>query len=210
MQLQKQTRSLLNKLEDTEWFTAAGKPLPESMHHLAIRVSSWHEAIEDCSSIEWENFTLEQRNLLTMHLHVHAHDRYQKWNDIAIECNELLAVMLKKKLSTIAELLGTETNYKKIWKSIRCDIRGACMELEFSDIREPGFFCGLMEWYFAGRFPCGWGEPDVDGKTVLLGPVDEGEQNLNETDWTKIVLAEQDRVYRPKVRLPAKGKLLVY
>jgi hypothetical protein len=90
------------------------------------------------------------------------------------------------------------------------NILGACMELGYADLREPGFSCGLMAWHLAGRFPCGWGERDAGGQLRLLGPVDESGYDPNEPDWLKLVLSNQDRLFNPKVRLPATGKLVVF
>ena len=90
------------------------------------------------------------------------------------------------------------------------DILGACMELEYADVFARGFYCSLMLWYLGGRFPCGWGERLETGEVRLYGPVDESEYDPNEPDWLKLVLADQERLFHPKVRLSTKGKLVVY
>jgi hypothetical protein len=98
----------------------------------------------------------------------------------------------------------------EVGNTLRWDILGACMELEYADIREPGFFCGLMAWYLAGRFPCGWGERGENGAIRLYGPEDVSGYDPNEPDWLKLVLSNQERLFRPKIAWPAAGKLLVY
>src|SRR5438105_13365220 len=63
-----ETQDLLKRLGDAEWFAAGGWPLPEELQGSMVTVSSW-EAVTCSSSVEWEDFTLEQQNLLTMHRH---------------------------------------------------------------------------------------------------------------------------------------------
>jgi hypothetical protein len=83
--MQHQTQELLAALGDVGWFSAVGQPVPEQHESKVIVVSSWAEAVECCSSISWENYTLDQQNLLTTYLHEHARDRYQRWNEIVDE-----------------------------------------------------------------------------------------------------------------------------
>jgi hypothetical protein len=158
-------------------------------------------AIACCSSEEWSGFTLEQRNRLTMFLHTHARERYRRWNDIVRAVKEAVNPLVERKVAAvIGQLAG----------SARWDILGACMEWEYADVGEPGFFTGLMQWYLGGRFPCGWGDRDAGGTIRLYGPLAESDYHPSETDWLKLVLVNQERLFRPNVRLPAVGKLLVY
>ena len=83
--MQQRTRDLLAALEAADWLSAVGQPVPEPLRNQVIVVSSWHEAIECCGSISWENYTLEQQNLLTSYLHEHARDRFRRWNQIVAE-----------------------------------------------------------------------------------------------------------------------------
>jgi hypothetical protein len=200
--MRRETEDLVARLDAAEWFSSVGQPLPGAVRSV-IAVSSWADAIECCGSNEWGNFVLEQQNLLTMHLHTHARDRYQDWNNIVRAIKGVTGPLVAKKLRAMDES-------KVIEGCVSWDILGACMEREYADIREPAFFCGLIHWYLSGRFPCGWGERDSTGKIRLLEPVDEGEYDSNEPDWTKLVLANQERLFHPKVRLPAVGKLLVF
>jgi hypothetical protein len=85
-----ETANLLNRLDATDWFSSVGQPTPESLRGSVIQVSSWREAIDCASSTEWENFTIEQRNRLTMHLHRHARERYQDWNDLTDSIKQVL------------------------------------------------------------------------------------------------------------------------
>ena len=61
--------ALLKRLEDADWFAAVGRPLPEEVQGSVVNVSSWEEGVTCYSSVEWEDFILDQQNLLTMHRH---------------------------------------------------------------------------------------------------------------------------------------------
>jgi hypothetical protein len=193
-----ETRELLKRLTDADWFCSVGQPLDGSV----VAVRSWEEAAACCSSPEWSSFALEMDNRLTMDLHAHAHERYQRWNDLVRAVKEDMTPLVQGKLAGVGQA--------SVEVAVRWDLLGACMELEHADVREPGYFCGLMAWYLGGRFPCSWGERDELGHLRLYGAVDESDYDPDEPDWLKLVLAYQDRVFRPKVRLPRFGKLLVY
>lgn len=74
--MQQQTRDLLAALEDADWFSAVGQAVAKLLQSEVIVVPSWAEAVKCCGSISWENYTLGQRNLLTIYLHEHTRDRY--------------------------------------------------------------------------------------------------------------------------------------
>src|SRR5262245_29923222 len=197
-----ETNELLRRLQEADWFASVGQPLPESV----VAVRSWDEAVVCCSSMDWLNFILEMQNRLSMFLHTHARERYGQWNDLVVEVKTALHPLLEGKLAPMRESLGAH----EVKNTLEWNILSACMELEYADVREPGFFVSLMPWYIAGRFPCGWGERDASGQVRLHGPVDESEYDPNEPDWLKLVLSNQERVFNPKVRLPAVGKLMVF
>jgi hypothetical protein len=205
-----ETTDLLKRLDDADWFAAVGRPLPEALQSSILAVASWDEAVACCSSDEWENFTLEQQNRLTMHLHEHARELYRRWNDLVRVVKEELHPLVERKVLPAVARLASAHEPTPIRDSVQWDVLGACLELEYADVREPAFFCGLMGWYLVGRFPCGWGERDVGGGLALHGPLDEGEYDPNEPDWLKLVLSYQEPLFRPKVSLPKAGKLLVY
>lgn len=52
------TVATLDKLRQAAWFSYVGVKDTEA----AIVLSSWGEAIESCSSLEWENLCLEAVN----------------------------------------------------------------------------------------------------------------------------------------------------
>jgi hypothetical protein len=203
--MQPATRELLAQLGEAEWFSAVGHPLEPALADSVAAVGSWNEAVAACSTDEWSNFTLEMQNQQTMFLHTHHRDRYRRWNDLVEEA-KTAAKPLMTKIASFFEQLGTP----EVKHCVEWDVLAACMELEYADVRPPGFSNGLMGWYLSGRFPCGWGERDKAGVIHLYGPTDQSDYDPNEPDWLKLVLANQDRVFQPKISLPSVGKLLVF
>lgn len=146
------------------------------------------------------------QNHLSMFLHKHARDRYQRWNDIVAEVKAAMGPMVTRQVSPLLEQVGAP----EVKHCVEWDVLGACMEREYADLQQPGFFNGLVGWYLSGRFPCGWGERDQAGRIRLHGPQDESGYEPSEPDWLKIVLANQEHVYHPNVKWPAVGTLLVF
>jgi hypothetical protein len=58
------TAATLNKLQRAKWFANVGVQDTD----VAIVLSSWDQAMEHCSSIEWENLRLEAFNQYRMRL----------------------------------------------------------------------------------------------------------------------------------------------
>ena len=146
-----------------------------------------------------------------MYLQEHSYRRNQKWNKLNASVNTVLLPMMEKKLPATGKATKPPPGPKAVESSVRWDVGNACLELEYADVREPGFYCGLMGWYLAGRFPCGWGDRDAGGKIRLYEPTDESGYNPDEPDLLKLVLSYQEtQLLNPKVSLPRGGRLIVY
>jgi hypothetical protein len=199
-----QTQELIRQLGALTWFSAVGQPLPAELARTSFPVRSWSEAVLCCKSLEWENYSLERRNSLTMYLHRHAKQRYQQWNELVDSVKSVVVPLVHAKLA------GMPRELDEVKATVNWDVLGACMELEFADVREPEFFVGLMSLYGAGHFPCGWGERDYQGVIHTYGPVEKMEDDADEADLTRLALSAQERLFRPTVVWPTAGKLLVY
>ena len=205
-----QTRDLLKELEEAQWFATVGQPITAARSGSVVLVSCWEEALRCYSSeYKWSNFKLDQRFKQRQFLQAHAPDRKKAWNRTVREVKQSLLPLVQRKTRAVARRL-TITQAATVQHAAECDILGACMELEYADVRAPGLYCGLVLWYLRGRFPCGWGERLETGEVRLYGPEDEGEYDPDEPDWLKLIFANPERLDYPKVRLPRTGKLVVY
>ena len=198
------TRQLLDDLSQLAWFSAVGQPIEETYADDIIVLTSWKEACKCCGSNEHSNFQLEQQNIVTSFLHDYARERYRRWNEIVIAIKEIVAPMLDQKLDPILESLDLP---ERVRHTVSWDVVSACMELEYSDIREPGYALGLTGWYLQGRFPCGWGGIDDRGKIFLA----EMEPLLDPNDPDYLMKAINWPVFSlsKPIHVP-EGRLILY
>lgn len=154
------TVATLDKLRQAAWFSYVGVKDTEA----AIVLSSWGEAIESCSSLEWENLCLEAVNQYCERLVERSRERFQRWNDLVVEMKPLVQSLVREKTKRVVE----ENELPKIFlDTIDWDILHVCMEAEYADVYPPGFFASQAYWYVKGHFPCGWVGEFPDGKLVV-------------------------------------------
>ena len=195
--MQQRTRELLADLDSADWFSTVGQPFPEPIPNEVIFISSWAEAVECCDSISWENYTLDQRNILTSHLHDHARDRYRCWNQIVDEVKAASNPMLERKIGPIVKDRALP---EIVGHSVRWDVLGACMKQGSTPTSPTAFFTDLMGWYKRGRFPCGWGEVDQSEKSRLA-------RDLSLMVLTRSAVPSTSRSSNPRSRCQRESSL---
>jgi|SRR6516225_7560022 hypothetical protein len=154
------TLATLNKLEKAEWFSKLGVKDTDA----AIILSSWREAIEHCSSIEWENLNLEATNQYCQRLIERSKDRYAQWNNIVLELKKTTVPFVQRKIEAVVR----ENNLPKVFeRTVQWDILGVCIEAEYADVYPPGYYASQAYWYVKGHFPCGWEGQFPQGQLVI-------------------------------------------
>ena len=147
------TKAALEQLETANWFSQVGTMYGVSQPEKIIMLSSWQEAVEQCSTIEWENLCLEAQNQYRMRLLEKNKDRYRQWNDVV----EMLKPTTIPFVQRTIEATVKQHDLPKVFEvTVQWDILGVCMESEFADVYPPGFFASNAYWYMKGHFPCGW------------------------------------------------------
>jgi hypothetical protein len=73
------TEATLEELKQAQWFRCVGVRDTEA----ADVLSSWREAVESCSSTEFETLCLEAANQYRARLAERSPQCLEKWNDIA-------------------------------------------------------------------------------------------------------------------------------
>jgi hypothetical protein len=143
------TAATLERLDRASWFTRVGV-------HDAARttiLASWRDAIDHCSSIEWENLCLEAANQYCSRLAERSRERFGKWNEIVDELKKTTLPFVRRKIRDVVR----EHNLPKVFeRTVQWDILHLCMEAEYADVFPPGFYANLAYWYDNGHFPCGW------------------------------------------------------
>jgi hypothetical protein len=144
------SEELLDALDRIDWFSRVG--LPDFQP--ATMLDSWQQAIAFATGRrDWESFRLERRNDLTAFLHKNSIDRYGKWNEITADLKKRIEPLVHRKITDVS----VEHSLPKAFEHcVRWDCLGACMEVEYSDLRPLGFYTQLAAVYLRGHFPCGW------------------------------------------------------
>ena len=155
------TTATLEKLEKADWFAHVGeKDTTDSI----IVLSSWQEAIQHCSSVEWENLLLEADNQYRERLLERSKERFNEWNAVTVELKAVTIPFVQRKI----EVFVREHSLPKVFEDIvQWDILGVCTEAEFADVYPPGFYASQAYWYVKGHFPCGWEGEFPKGKLII-------------------------------------------
>ena len=128
-------------------------------------LSSWEDAIQSCSSAEWEELCQEAVNQYRARLLDRSPAEYKKWNDVVnlVKPDSMNLVRLK------TQAVIKQKNLPKVFLDIvDWDILHLCMEAEFADIYPPGFYASQAYWYAKGHFPCGWQGPFLHGGKLVI------------------------------------------
>jgi hypothetical protein len=154
------TAATLEKLRQEIWFRHVGVRDTE----VADVLSSWPEAVESCSSPEWEDLCLEAANQYRERLTERSLARFAKWNDIVLAIKPLSQALVREKTKDVI----ARNNLPKVFlQTVDWDILHLCMEAEYADVFPPGFYASHAYWYVKGHFPCGWRGAFPQGKLVI-------------------------------------------
>jgi hypothetical protein len=148
-QLQLRTTELLDRLFKAPWFTSVGQPLPAHVHP----VSSWSEAVQFASDPD-EVFH-EMRGEYVLQLRRVSVKYHERWNAVLTLVKDAIGDEIETRVETLAAVLDPPS-CKKTRDQVTWAVLHACMESEYLDFVPAGPFLPMMEWFVAGRFPCGW------------------------------------------------------
>jgi hypothetical protein len=154
------TTATLNKLQQAEWFNCVGVKDTNA----AVVLSSWEEAVEHCSSVDWENLCLEAANQYRERLLERSKERFVRWNDIVVEIKRTIEPFVHEKVKAV---MNAHKLPKVFEDTVQWDILHVCMEAEYADVYPPGFYASQAYWYVKGHFPCGWEGNFPNGKLII-------------------------------------------
>jgi hypothetical protein len=154
------TEATLAKLRQAQWFRCVGIHDTDA----AEVISSWYEAVESCSSPEWEELCMEAANQYRARLAEKSPQRLQRWNEIALGIKPTVQALVREKTTEVVEKNGLPPIFVD---TVNWDILHVCMESEYADVFPPGFFASQSYWYIKGHFPCGWRGDFPNGKLIV-------------------------------------------
>jgi len=158
------TKATLQQLEVANWFSQVGTMYGITQPEKVIVLSSWQEAIERCSSIEWENLCLEALNQYRERLCERSKERFNQWNNNVEMVKATTIPLVQRKIETVVR----QNDLPKVFENVvQWDVLCVCMESEFADVYPPGFFASNAYWYIKGHFPCGW-EGEFPKGTLII------------------------------------------
>jgi hypothetical protein len=154
------TIATLDELEKADWFCRVGVRDTTA----ALLLSSWPEAIQSCGSAEWQDLCLEASNQYCERLAERSRERFNKWNEIAVEMKRTTEPFVLKKIGPFVRDYDLPPIFEQ---TIQWDMLHVCMEAEYADVYPPGFFASQAYWYVNGHFPCGWQGEFPKGKLII-------------------------------------------
>lgn len=159
--MQPKTLATLQQLEISAWFSTVGLVDTQA----ASVLSNWNEAVDHCSSVEWENLCLEAVNQYRARIAERAPERLAQWNDIVADIKQVSVPLVKQKIADVVRA----NNLPQVFEdTVQWDVLHLCIEAEYSDIFPPGFYASQAYWYSKGHFPCGWDGDFPDGRLFVF------------------------------------------
>ncbi len=146
-------------LHNIGWFANCGQSLPASLvsglPFEVVQVSTLKKAQRQWGSSQWEEATLEARNLFTDALSVQDQALHQQWNQITRQAKaEVLQPLVEKFWQPYMQQHGLNADFLHC---VQWDVLGFCMEHAYRQQRGlPQFFHALFKVYAAGHMPSGW------------------------------------------------------
>lgn len=154
------TSATLVELERASWFSRVGVRDTEN----AIVLSSWVEAVEQCSSTDWENLCLEAANQYRERLQERSPGALVIWNELAVSLTPTVRALVRRKVDGVLRVHHLPRVFED---TVQWDILHTCLEAEFADVFPPGFFASQAYWYSVGHFPCGWQGDFPRGQLII-------------------------------------------
>jgi len=155
------TNATFDELAWAEWFSAVGTSATAKV----LRVRNWPEAIEQASSLDWENLQVEAANGLRSRILDVAPERFKQWNTIVRRIKSVSEPLVREKIGSVAALNQLPPRFEH---AVQWDVLHLLMEAEHADIVSPGFYAAQGYWYVAGRFPCGWAGAFPTGRLIIF------------------------------------------
>lgn len=162
--MQPQTKATLEHLERSDWFSSVGTYDGIQDRNKVILLSSWAKAMAACSSVEWENLCLEAVNHYCERIAERSQERFSQWNEIAESLRPITEPLVRRKIEHVVR----EHDLPQVFEdTVQWDIHHVCMESEYADVYQPGFYASQAYWYVKGHFPCGW-EGEFPSGTLII------------------------------------------
>lgn len=143
-----QTIGTLDTLYEIDWFSKVGIRDLEDVEY----ARDWADAERLCSQSIYQNLKIEAANELRLRVLKRDKSRFEKWNEVARTVRPFAKAVVADKT---AESFAHGQLKKSTIDTMNWDIIHLCLESEYLDLVEPGFFHAQAFYYRAGHFRCG-------------------------------------------------------
>lgn len=155
------TLATLEQLGNADWFANVGL----STSSAVVTLADWPSAIASCSSPEWEDLCLHAANSYRERISERSPEAIASWNDVVAKVKPSAMALVHDKTRAVVNA----HNLPKVFvDTVNWDVVHLCMEAEFADVFQPGFYASQAYWYERGHFPCGWRGPFPDGGQLVI------------------------------------------
>ncbi|HWB60633.1 MAG TPA: hypothetical protein VG733_14155 [Chthoniobacteraceae bacterium] len=163
LNLQPETYATLKQLQEAEWFDCVGRFLIIEDEPVEV-VTSWEEAMECCTSQEWDWALLESGNIFRGKIRTVSMDELRTWNARVEKVRPLAMSLVNEKTRLTKEQFDLPDVFES---NTYAQILMVLMEAEYSQIVAPGNFSKLELLFLNGHFPCGWRGEFPDGELII-------------------------------------------
>ncbi len=143
----------MDRIKTIHWFKNCGNENNDLFKSLSVPtlfVRSWDEALVNIESIEWENFTLEEKNRLTEFLSSKFQREYGFWNKLT----DHYKIFLSEEVEPIIQ--NSKYCNDELMKNVRWDLLGALMQGSYKGLyKKTRLYMELLQIYEFGHIPCG-------------------------------------------------------
>lgn len=94
------TYATLEQLAIPNWFCNVG--IQDTKN--AIILSSWSEAVDHASTVEWQNICVEAANKLHVQLLQRSKEQYDEWNNIVVDLKRTTIPFVREKIETVVRV----------------------------------------------------------------------------------------------------------
>jgi hypothetical protein len=142
------TIAALDKLDEVLWFESVGRSEFENV----VQLHNWSDAADCACSRLSRDFRNERGNLLSESVAAKSTVRFQQWNEIVRIVKPFVTALLHDKADKIISPNGL---FGDVLHALNWDILHLCIECEYADLVDPGYFHATAFYYSRGHFPCG-------------------------------------------------------
>lgn len=157
--------SFLQDLESISWFSNLGNDFEYDKEKI-IKLESWEECEASFLEPNWEDTTLEMRNVTTSFLSKNEPTCYTKWNELLKNGQDFLKTQIMPKIEKLDLPFDEKDTF---YACVRWDLLGCLMENVYRQYKAPRYFTNyFLDVYKQGHFPCGWEGEWPAGKLIVF------------------------------------------